>query len=195
MKYKIIFSSLIIITIGLFSTGFMQECDLIPKIPDANLEKAIKEQLGMEQTSVLTCVDLEILLKLEAPDYDIKILEGLQFAGNLEALYLSGNDIQDISVLRDLSKLRFIRLSLNEIVDVEPLANLNNIKTLGLNYNMIKDVSPLKPELLRNLESLTLTGNCIDLNNSQSITAISKLINSGVSVKYKIQKPKDECKK
>ncbi len=67
-------------------------------IPDANLEAAIRNELG-KTSGGITKEDMEKLSKLNAPRKKITDLTGLQYATNLKKLKLDGNQISDISEL------------------------------------------------------------------------------------------------
>jgi Leucine-rich repeat (LRR) protein len=66
---------------------------------------------------------------------------------NLILLYLSSNQIKDISFLKDFSKLTRLRLSDNKISDISVLKALSNLIELSLWGNQIRDL----PEWLLNL--------------------------------------------
>ena len=58
---------------------------------------------------------------LEAGNYDIQDLTGLEYCVNLSYLYLNSNNISDISALVGLTNLRSLYLSGNNISDISPL--------------------------------------------------------------------------
>ena len=124
---------------------------------DDNLETAVREMLGKIEGS-LNIEDLEGLNKLDANQRGIESLSGLEYAVNLEELFLCDNQISDVGPLASLTKLTHLRLSDNQISDVNPLAALTNLKMLHINDNQISDVSPLLFSLT-NLTELSLTGN------------------------------------
>jgi hypothetical protein len=77
----------------------------------------------------------------------------------LKYLDLGSNQIDDISVLRDLNGLERLILNYNRISDITPLSNLSRLKFLDMSNNLISDVSPLAG--LTKLTSLALLNNCI----------------------------------
>ena len=87
---------------------------------------------------------------------DLSSLTGLT---NLERLYLSNNQISDLSPLTELTNLEWLYLSQNKITDLSPLAGLTNLEWLWLHENQNSDLSPLKG--LTNLKWLYLRGNPI----------------------------------
>lgn len=61
-----------------------------------------------------------------------------------EALYLSRNNIRDISPLAGLTGLRKLYLADNDIEDITALASLDSLEELDLQHNPIGDLMPLK---------------------------------------------------
>jgi len=87
---------------------------------------------------------------------DLSSLTGLT---NLERLYLSNNQISDLSPLTELTNLEWLDLSGNPITDLSPLKGLTNLKRLFFSNNPISDLSPLAG--LTNLEFLYFYDNPI----------------------------------
>ena len=79
---------------------------------------------------------------------------------NLTELYLSDNQIQDISVLANLTNLTSLNLGHNQIQDISVLANLTNLTSLDLWDNKIQDISVLAS--LIKLECLNLSAKPIN---------------------------------
>lgn len=124
-----------------------------------NLEKALKEQLGV---SILKKTDLAKITKIEALNRGITSLEGLQYCKNLQFLDLRYNNIEDISPISKLPNLSQIYLSGNRIESVAPLAEFPNkqINALFLRGNKIKDITPLSH--FREIKNLCIAENQID---------------------------------
>ena len=160
------------------------------EIRDPNLERAIRERLGLLDVISLTQADMLQLGGLDAKGKQITDLTGLEHATNLTwldlgdndirdlhpiagliqlgALYIWGNPIFDISPLEHLTSLRTLVLASCEISDITPLAGLTQLKTLSLGWNrLIIDISPLRD--LTQLTELHL--------NSNRIVDVSPLIN------------------
>ncbi|REB04781.1 DUF5011 domain-containing protein [Sporosarcina sp. BI001-red] len=87
-------------------------------VPDKFLRNQIQKKLGI--TGDLTLGDLHALTSLTAHNARIKSLEGLQYARNLVSLDVSGNEINDFSPLKNLSKLKTI-MAHPQLVDVTSL--------------------------------------------------------------------------
>ena len=63
---------------------------------------------------------------------------------NLHNLFIENNKISDISYLSNFPNLRILYASRNEIADISPLSNLKELTTLDLETNHIANLSPLK---------------------------------------------------
>ena len=109
-------------------------------IPDANLRAVIAEALGKAPNEPITEDEMATLTSLEADEKGIRNLAGLEFATNLEALWLSFNSITDVSPLSGLTNLRILLLWANSLADVSPLSGLTRLEILDLDFNNIADV-------------------------------------------------------
>ena len=187
--YKRLFSLIVALFIAI-NIAYAQGLDWIP---DPNLRKAVREEIGVPEGMPITAEDIESVVRLHAESMDIMDLTGLERFENLESLSapinrlqdihplanlmkltfldLGGNAISDVSPLAGLVRLEVLRLWRNQIVDVSPLAGLVNLKELWLNSNQIEDFSPLAG--LVNLEKLIINGN---LAGDISAIPTSKLI-------------------
>ena len=156
MKFS--FSYLLIFTLAvtLFITQARAQ---IMEIPDPNLERAIREKLGLSSEFPITQQEMLKLFRLRAEAMQIESLTGLEYATNLEILILEANRITDLRPLANLTALETLRLGHNYIVDISPLANLTQLKNLSLVDNQIVDVSPLAS--LTQLTDLALVNNAI----------------------------------
>ena len=139
-------------------TPVITQPDVLPggqvQIPDQNLRAAIAEALGKNKNAQITVDELKGLRKLEGQNREIRDLTGLQFATNLNELFLWNNQISDISPIAGLINLHNLRLSVNPISDFSLLKGLKNLTHLWLNETPLSDLSPLS-ELI-NLEWLDL---------------------------------------
>ena len=133
-------------------------------IPDPNLRAAIAEALGKNNTAIvsITAEEMTTLITLRASNRDIKNLKGIEYAVNLEEMWISGNPVSDLSPLANLKN--FIGLGAWEtpISDLSPLADLPKLRWLDFgrtptdaNRNLIGnlDLTPLaKIKSLKKLE-------------------------------------------
>ena len=77
----------------------------VVEIPDPNLERAIREELGLSSEVPVTQQEMLRLRKLHAEQRDITDLTGLKSATNLKSLILNFNQIVDFSPLSGLINL------------------------------------------------------------------------------------------
>ena len=131
----------------------------VVSIPDANLERSVRQELKLPSNGIITQLDMLRLRNLSAKEQQITNLKGLEYAANLKYLYLMGNLIQDISPLNTLTKLKGIYLENNQISNITSLKGLTRLTRLNLRNNKISNVTPLV-ELL-NLKEVHLEGNPI----------------------------------
>jgi len=134
---------------------------------DANLKAAVERQLGFSDP---TKIDMLALTVLRAQERGISDLSGLEFAMNLEQLFLDNNHISDISVLAGLTNLKHLQISHNQLKNISALADLKNLTKLYLYENQIRDLSALIA--LKNLKDLQLSQNQIS-----DISALAGLTN------------------
>jgi len=133
---------------------------------DGHLKVAVEDTLWIVDP---TPTDMLGLTELACIRAEIENLAGLEYAQNLQVLFLRGNRIRDLSALANLDSLRKINLSKNEIQDLGPLAGLVNLVDLDVHANSIEDLSPLAG--LVNLERLI-----IRLNQIEDISPLSGLV-------------------
>ena len=163
--------------------GIEIECNVLDNIvtfKDANLEKAIRDALGIP-TALLEKEDLAKLTKLENEGKDgaqIADLTGLEHCNNIEYLKLERHLIVDIKSLSGLTKLNSLSLYDNSVTDINPLENLVSITSLRLEANGLSDIGTLSK--LTKLSWLV-----IDYNLISDITALAGLQNLGyVNLNY-----------
>ena len=140
----------------------------VVKIPDSNLEQALREALDLQADMPITQQEMLRLTELRAPNSQIADLIGLEYASNLKSLSLWGNPISALSPLTNLTQLKYLHLGLCEISDVSPLAGLTGLTNLYLHGNQISNIKPL--ENLTRITHLWLGWNLI-----QDISPLSNL--------------------
>ena len=128
-------------------------------IPDANLRAALERLFSKASGAPITRDEMAIATGFRARDANIRDLTGLEFAINLEQLYLGDNSISDLSPLSGMTSLKRLDLNFNSISDVSALSGLTRLVRLDLQINSISDVSALSG--LTNLQRLDLAGNAI----------------------------------
>ncbi|RKU14019.1 hypothetical protein C6502_02395 [Candidatus Poribacteria bacterium] len=145
------------------------------EIPDPNLERAIREKLGLSDEIPLTQADMLQLGGLDAKGRQITNLTGLKHATNLTWLTLGNNDIQDLHPIAGLIQLEALYIWDNPISDISPLENLTSLRTLGLVACEIVDITPLAA--LTQLETLSLDWNrlIVDISPLRNLTRLTQL--------------------
>ncbi len=145
--------------------------DLSEWMPDTALQAAVREaleELGLPASAPLTKEKMLQLTSLIANHSGIVDITGLEFAVNLEELYLGGrNRITDFSPLANLTHLTHLHIWHRRVenlppvtdLDISPLSGLINLEFLVLERSGISDISPLA-ELI-NLDELSLIDNGI----------------------------------
>ncbi|PZH10986.1 internalin [Listeria ivanovii] len=138
--------------------------------PDPALAEVIKENLGKKKVSDLVSQnDLNGLLWIQGEGKGIQSIKGLEYLTKLINLFLTDNQIADLSPISELTTLNWITLERNRVHDLTALTKLTNLECLTINNNRITDVKPLA-----NLTKLEI----LDMDNNQ-VSDISGLANLG----------------
>jgi hypothetical protein len=143
---------------------------------DPKLKAVVERQLWVSDP---TAEDMLALTSLPAESQGITDLTGLEYAPNLEKLWIRWNNISDLSPLAGLTNLEFLDAHANDLIsDVSPLYGLVHLRTLILRYTEVSDISPLSG--LASLEHLHL-----EFDQIRDISALSSLTNlQEVSLQY-----------
>jgi Leucine-rich repeat (LRR) protein len=132
--------------------------DFVVTFVDPALETAVRAGIGIP-TGDIQRSDLLRLTGLQATDKGIADLGGIEYCPNLRYLILSGNDIEDLTVLAGLDNLEDLNLAGNAISDIAALAGLTSLVTLRLDDNLISTIPPLTG--LTSLERLYVERNAL----------------------------------
>ncbi len=178
----------------------------VVNIPDPNLKRVINDYLRKSESYNPTIADLESLRVLHLQEENITSLEGLQYATNLDSIYLSNgdmwdsneenyNNITDLTPISQLYNLSFLNLSGNDITDLSPLKDLINLEGLIISRTKVSDISALENlsklsmlsldetevndiTVLKNLKSLeSLSLSYSKVRNLEPLTNLEKLYN------------------
>ena len=129
----------------------------------------------------------------------IKFLALIDFS-NLEQLWLSNNNIVDISIFEKLNykNLQKLDLSNNNISNINALENVNfnNLKNLWINNNIINDISVLSRVKFIKLIELNLKNNrirCINVFEKNRFIYLQVLDLSLNKIEIDVPKNKDIC--
>ena len=77
-------------------------------MPDANLQLAVREELGLGSNEPFTRDDLLKFQRLDPWRLGIEDLTGIEHATNLTWFSFAENDVTDLSPLAGLTKLQFL---------------------------------------------------------------------------------------
>jgi Leucine-rich repeat (LRR) protein len=125
-------------------------------ISDTNLEAVVRNALGYRIGSQAITRDVLTNLTYLSANYSaISNLSGLEFATNLNSLYLNSNGITNIAQLAALTSLQYLSLSYNQVTDCSPLSGLVDLTSLDLSSNPLTNCSALAG--LTQLTSLNLS--------------------------------------
>ena len=149
--------------------------DVIPgrliDIPDPNLRVLLEETL---ETSIIRPDIMATLTILRARGKNISDLTGLEFAVNLEELWLADNPVSDLSPIANCTNLIIIDLWDVPVIDISPLANLTKLEELRHTHGRISDISPVAE--LTNLRDLTFYNtDTSDISAVSNLTGLVKL--------------------
>ena len=161
LRQKITLSLLLSIALG--GAAFAQPIN----IPDPNLRAAIEDALEHDRVTQHALSRLE---GLDANDRNIANLSGLEYAVNLEWLFIATNPITDLAPLSGMKRLETLHIYNNPISDISPLENLVNLKYLNAGGCRITDISALA-----NLTKLTKLN--LSWNRVTDISALANLNN------------------
>ena len=170
------------------------EIDLsqIIQIKDKTLKLSIQQELGIP--GEIRLGDIRELTSLNVQNKNIKTLEGLQYAVNLETLNIKNNEIKDLSPLKNLKKLNNLQADPQTINEdwfwakgqgVEVDFNITNRKGQKLNPTsiVIKDNRTWKTTTL-NIEECT--------NNNGKISFSTQNFYKGIHTLYLTYQDKDD---
>ncbi len=176
-KYKVLLICCLFFVVGTVSAQTV-------KIPDLHLLSVVERTLRKAQSESITVADMETLTDLDAANFSIRNLAGLEHAINLKRLDLTDNKITNITPLANLTQLEELYLGTaqfslfapktNQISDLSPLANLTQLKILELRDNRISDITSLAN--LTRLEDVNLASNQIrDITPLAHLTRLDRL--------------------
>ena len=184
----------------------------VVNIPDPNLVVVVRDALELSPNAAITREAMQRLTTLRASPWNVDELtgqykrigsiSGLEHASNLEALYLEGNELNDLRPLARLTQLKALSINVKKISDLSRhvdltqledlqlsgwfnrsrhkipdlhlLSNLTQLTRLSVWSAQVKDLGFLKG--LTQLRSLSLSSNQIsDLRPLEGLTQLSEL--------------------
>lgn len=138
------------------------------------IKGAVEEALGIFDP---TPADMLNLFTLDASflwHVHIRYLTGLEYAINLEELYLHNNRLRSVSELAGLTNLRHLDISdCVTISDISGLSQLVHLEHLDMHYNSLWTLTPIKN--LPKLHTLIIRRNDLDGNDLHPLDLLPKL--------------------
>lgn len=139
---------------------------------------------NIEHDNTICIYQAEQIESLDLSNCNIEGLSLITSFPNLKELYLDGNGISDLMVLKDLYRLERLSLANNNITVTLPLYNLTNLQYLDLSSNLLEDVKGLAN--LQSLRTLNLSKNNLitldGLYNLENLEAVDLSYNFIYSV-------------
>lgn len=114
------------------------------RLPDPGLNKCIRSQFDVSSQLPITNKTLEGIQALNCQALQIKSLEGLQHAINLDSVNFFRNEITDLSPLSEAKKLTSVNLNSNYLTNLNALKDMKGIETLRASDNLLTDISAVK---------------------------------------------------
>lgn len=110
---------------------------------NSKLQQAILIAKGVWVESIGDMESLTGYLDLSLSNTGISLdnLDGLKYATNIGQLYLTDNEISDISELYWLEQLTWLEINKNKIKDITPITNIRNLQGLNISNNPISNIS------------------------------------------------------
>lgn len=131
---------------------YMLDGDDVLVFNDKELERLIRDVLEIETDDILVeyLEDLEVL-EFNGDDYDVKDLDGLQYAENLRAIRMKNLDIKSLKPIAKLQKLDDIMFWDGTIGELPEKFNNPSISSVEISNTNISDFSSLEGSPLRYL--------------------------------------------
>ncbi len=132
---------------------------VVVTFPDANLETAVRDWLGIPAPTPITDTDMAAVARwFSADGRSISNIQGLEYGTELTWLLLPNNQISDISPVTGLTELTGLHVSNNQISDISAVSGLTNLTHLDLRTNQIETMD-LSGADLSSLERFGIGGN------------------------------------
>ena len=111
--------------------------------PEGNAEVTLPENYVPKETNSVMVKNIENLTALDLSGQNITDISFIKDGMNLEELDLSNNAITDISALAKLTKLKKLNISNNAIEDINILLAIPELEEVDVSGNPIKDYTVL----------------------------------------------------
>lgn len=121
-------------------------------IPDTNLRECVTTTLELGKSETVTEQQMSSLTQLQCGYGDLRTLDGLQYATNLQVLLLDDVKIASLEPLSGLTKLTELYVAGAPLSDLSPLSSLSALSVLTVRDADVVDLSPLTSLPLRRLD-------------------------------------------
>ena len=125
--------------------------------------KTFTEQDALDYCQLNNINSLKII-ELFLSFNELTDISGIKIFKNLKALYLTQNRLRDISVLKDLKNLKELSLKNNQIKDISYIQNLKELRFLNINNLKLESDQIQYINSLNNLEKLWCYNGFKDMN-------------------------------
>jgi internalin A len=149
---------------------------------DPNLERAVRDRLGIP-SDPLTLANLASVDWLDAHNYGITNLSGLEAAANLNWLWLDENPgIAEFNAATALPRLEYLYIRACSVSNLDFLATLPPLRELDLGANPLTDIFQLSAQTQVHWLSLDRCGNITNFAILNDLTALEHLFLGGTDI-------------
>jgi internalin A len=110
---------------------------------DPTLESVVRAIIKVPDGDIMP-EDLLDVTEIDAPQRNIRDLEGIQYCVSLRRLTLRSNAVAQLGPLAGLVQLSDLDLSSNQLSDIGPLSDLASMMNLNLSDNAITEIGALQ---------------------------------------------------
>ena len=140
---------------------------------EADIEAAVRKELGKESDDSLTLDEIKSVKQLVIRKKRIKTLSDLKYLTGLDSLILNSNvKLNDVSAISNLTNLTELEMTSCNLTDISALSGLTKLKILNLSGNKeLSDISVIKN--MTELTTLDLSScNISDVSGIEKITSL-----------------------
>ncbi len=143
---------------------------------DAALAAFIRQELNIASTDKITRGDLSKLTNLTIRGVltEVKSLKGIEYATELTTVDFGGNQVTDLTPVKDLKKVTYLRFNETPVTDLSPLKDYTTLTYFNCNQaGGVADISALVKNT--GLQEMILRGNPIGDKGLETIANFTKL--------------------
>ncbi|MBR1660495.1 MAG: leucine-rich repeat domain-containing protein [Oscillospiraceae bacterium] len=129
-------------------------------LPDCYVFSDTREEEPVEELTLGSARFTTDVTELDLSGQGLQDISVLAKCGHLVKLDLRDNEISDLSPLAELHELEKLNLWNNRVWDLSPLMGLTRLSSLDLDGNRLSEIAPL--QALSQLEELWLNNNALD---------------------------------